>query len=250
MSRRPLLLIILVLITVIFFAIFIEPFFITAGGDNLIKNGSFELGNFKESAGENFAGDCNCKLLCGGSPSLDNWQTFKGAITAQNCATENDALAWAASPTHTSNIVAQDQNRFIDFTGDATKPPASFGGLQQTVEGIQTGLSYELSFFVGSSSFAGLEPPSKPGQTPFYSVTVEAEGLPGGKQAFTTTTPAQQVSQWEQHTLRFTAVGTAITVRFTATSSTNAGGFGGNYVGIDNVSLQRVCFFGRFLGCS
>lgn len=186
----------------------------------------------------------------GGEKSLDNWQTFRGAITGQNCDTETDALAWATSPTKFGNVVAQDQSKFIDFTGDAAKPPASFGGLQQTVDTMRPGSIYELSFFVGSSSVNGLAPPSKPGQTPFYAVTVEAEGLPDGEQTFNAVTPTTDVSHWEPHRLRFTAVGTTITVRFTATSSTDKDGFGGAYVGLDNVSLQRVCFLGRFIGCS
>jgi hypothetical protein len=263
MNRRVLLLLIvfvlLVAVTALIFSTTSWAF--VAWGDNLVCNGSFETGNFVDdpAGGERIMDGSMCKALCGGSSALSDWQVSKGLVTgAQSCNNAQDAICWIQSP-NTDQINAEDGQRSVDLTGFLGRPPLQFGAVQQTVgspqvsihcpetqKGTQKGELYELSFEIGSSSTFQPPPPN-----PRIGIMVQVSGVPNAE--FDVTIPITEVSHWERRTMRFRAVDTTTTIIFTGVGNPpgTTNGNGGDYVGLDNVSLRKVCslFDWLFRGC-
>jgi Protein of unknown function (DUF642) len=186
------------------------------------------------------------KQLCGGSSALSDWQVFKLPVSGgQSCAAQSDAICWFQSH-NTMNIDAQDGQKAVDLTGWSSRKPDQYGAVQQTVGNTQPGELYELSFEIGSSSSKPPPPPN-----PRIGILVQVSGVPDTE--FDVTIPITEVSHWDRCTMRFRAVDTTTTIIFSASvySSTETNGNGGDYVGLDNVSLLKVCslFDWLFRGC-
>lgn len=201
MNRRTGLLIIFVVVLV-FIAIFISPGLFAAGGPNLLaadsNNGSFEEGNYVNDPNEPIDNNSGCKALCGGSSSLDKWQVFNESLGAnQSCDNAKDAVCWVQgspdTPT-TFQLYAQDGHRFLDLTGFARRTPKQYGEVQQSIGNIQPGQSYELSFWIGSSSRFP-PPPTPPGKTPEVGVSVNVVGAISDNPSFDAPVTTE-VSHW------------------------------------------------------
>jgi hypothetical protein len=243
----------LAIVLVVTFREFLGSMLFVPDGRNLVRNGSFEAGNPTATDDEPFATGPNCKVLCDGSSAIDGWQVSgNGPPHPPRTCTNGkafDAVCWIINPPQclpqsppcpdVFGIVAQDGNNFVDLTGFGGRPPAAYGTVSQDVP-TEVGKTYELSFQIGSSSrFA-------------------AEGLgifvdiPGVFSGFFPAPPPQTVSQWAAQgppgSFRFRAGSQTTTLRFSGAVSQ---GNGSDYIGIDNVSLQKVCFIGlaRLFGC-
>jgi hypothetical protein len=68
---------------------------------------------------------------------------------------------------------------------------------------------------------------------------------------FWVTIPITEVSHWEQHTMRFRADYPTTTIIFSGIGNAPPNKNGGDYVGLDNVSLRKFCSLFDFLwgGC-
>jgi hypothetical protein len=135
---------------------------------------------------------------------------------------------------------AEEGQFFVDVTGNASRPPTEYGEVAQTVA-TQPGQEYQLSFWVGSSS---QYPPKAPHHTPAdirIEVTVDGSSPTPivDKQPFPA--PAKELNEWDLHQFDFTAGSGTTTITFSANGTTGDDGHGGDYVGLDNVSLQAVC---------
>ncbi len=234
MNRGILLLLIVLtlLISLVFIVIALGPGLFIAGGDNLVRNGSFETGNFVDDPAEHLVIGPNCKMLCGGSSALSDWHVFRQPVTdGQSCDSAKDAICWWQSP-NAFQITAEEGQRAVDLTGFSGRPARQFGRVQQNVN-TQLGELYELSFEIGSSSTFPPPTPSRIG------IFVKIVGVSNGEMLFEV--PITDVSHWDRHTMRFRAGDRTTTIIFSG-SNPIASGNGGDYVGLDNVSLRRVCF--------
>jgi hypothetical protein len=195
-------------------------------GPELVLNGSFEDGNHDgdPTHGEPF--DQFGKVLCAGSSALTSWQVFRQS-KPMDCLAGADAVFWAGAPNN-YQLPAGDGTYFLDLTGDAGRPPASFGGVIQEVKNTQPGSQYELSFLLGSAA-------RFPAPQGSIAITVEIKGLPSQPSPFSSTVPTTG-TKWETFTFRFTAPGPTTTLTFRGVA-------GGDYVGLDKVSLREVCLF-------
>jgi hypothetical protein len=239
MNRCILLLLAVAILILIAFAAFVG--FFIPGGDNLVCNGSFETGKFVNDQAEPIDDASECKVLCGGSSALDDWQVFRGLITdGQSCDSAKDAVCWFRSP-NTLKIDAAidadgDGHFAVDLTGFNGRPPEQFGSVQQDVQNTQPGEQYELSFAIGSSSRF---PPPTP--NPRIGISVEVVGVKNGKNSFDV--PITDVSHWEQHSMTFKAVDPTTRIIFSGFGNPAPnGGNGGDFVGLDNVSIRKVCW--------
>jgi hypothetical protein len=112
--------ILLALVGVAFsFSIFVRPLH----GPELMRNGSFESGQFVSTPSEPITQ--GVKLLCAGSSALSDWQVFKQGAASQDCNTRN-AVSWVGTPNNFA-ITAADGQRLLDLTGFASKPPTQYG---------------------------------------------------------------------------------------------------------------------------
>jgi hypothetical protein len=233
--------------TALFLFEFVGPGLFGPDGRNLMKNGSFESGH--PTNDENKIPGPNIAPLCDGSTSIDAWVASGiGRTGGGTCSggRKRDVIGWVANPHECSpnvppcnsfHIGAQDGDDFIDVTGNEHRPPSEYGKLSQDVS-TDIGKTYELSFFIGSSS-------SFPGER--FGVRVEIPGveIPGDAKGFFSAPPPQSgVSNWSNPNdpphFRFRAVSETTTLNFTGAIS--VGGTGSDYIGLDNVSLQKVCF--------
>jgi len=201
---------------------------VTLYGPNLLRNPSFEQGNFANEPGQQLLQ--GCKILCGGSNEMDSWQIFRQpANTAQGCTADPDAIA-RCSKNNPFSLTTDDGEFFVDLTGYNNRPPAQFGAIQQTVANTTAGKEYELSFRIGSSS--KYKPTAPPGSTPFYSVTASVLGV---KQQSFRVGAATEVSHWDPQAMSFIAPTGGTTIAFYGSGS------GGDFLGIDGASLRRIC---------
>jgi hypothetical protein len=224
-------------------------------GRNLVKNGSFEAGNLTETVDEPIVRGPNCKVLCDGSSAIDGWQVSGNGVPHPNRTCTNgkafDAVCWIINPPQclpqsppcpdSFGIAAQDGNNLVDLTGAGRRPPAMYGIVSQDVP-TDVGKTYELSFQIGSSNAS----------------TFAAEGLgvfveiPEVFSGFFPAPPPQTASQWAAQgppgSFRFRAGSQTTTLRFSGAVSQ---GNGSDYIGLDNVSLQKVCVIwtARLFGC-
>jgi hypothetical protein len=228
---------------------FFERVLFAPDGRNLVKNGSFEAGN-PTATDDEPAAQGNCKVLCDGSSAIDGWQVSgNGAPPPNNRTCTNgkaaDAVCWIINPPQCPpksppcpdafGIAAQDGNNLVDLTGSVSRPPAAYGTVSQDVP-TEVGKRYELSFQIGSASshFAadGLG----------VHVKIPGVEIPGRPNGFFDAPPHPQASNWsdpkDPPRFRFTAVSGTTTLNFTGAV---AFGTGSDYIGLDNVSLQKVC---------
>ena len=232
MSRgRVLLLIVLTFIVGVIVGIFIGPRLFIAGGDNLILNGSFEQsGQYVSTPDEPILSDA-CKVLCGGSSALESWQVFRQPVEgSQSCTNAKDAACWG-KPSGTMH--AQDGAFTVDLTGEAGRPPRQFGQVQQSVENTQPGQTYELSFAVGSSRRF---PPPQGTRIGIFVTVVGVQDL------FVEAIQTDEPSHWDLRSFRFKAADRLTTIRFSGSEEPLITGNGGDFLGLDNVVLRKVCF--------
>jgi hypothetical protein len=171
--------------------------------------------------------------------TIDGWlASGKGALPPQTCSNgkASDAVCWVIK--QKNGIAAKDGIRFVDLTGFNSRLHDRYGSVSQGVP-TEVGKRYELSFAIGSSS-------NFPRGATGLGVTVEIPAIviPGVTDgiffAIEISVPPQTVSQWSDHRFRFTARNETTTLIFTGASLVR--GAEGDYIGLDNVSLQKVCF--------
>jgi hypothetical protein len=234
------------------------PQFFVPDGHNLVKNGSFEGGNPVFTDDEPFIGGPNDKALCDGSTTMPSWvasgvgapnpnRTCSGGRTP-------DAIAWIANSHEcppqvppcpdTLGIAAEDGDRLVDLTGLGGRVPDRYGSVSQTVD-TEVGQTYEVSFFIGSASDQSVAGDQH------GAVFVEIAGVSIPNNPFPAP-PPQKPSNWSDTNdpprFRFIAVSRSTTLKFSGAVSQ---GKGTDYIGLDNVSLQKVCFivFALTVGC-
>jgi hypothetical protein len=219
-------------------------------GHNLLQNGGFESGNaFNPGPDETFTPGPNTRILCDHSTSIEHWVPSGPGPGGNNRICSNglpfNALTYVANPDHcepnvppcpnSRGVSAQEGNRFVNLTGDF-RPPAAYGTVSQDVP-TEVGKRYEVSFFIGSSS-NNLLVGDKSG-----AVFVEIAGVTIPNNPFPAP-PPQMASNWpdphDAPRFRFTAVNETTTLKFSGTTAF-LGAKGTAYIGLDNVSLQKVC---------
>ncbi len=151
---------------------------------NMIRNGSFETGDFAPDPGQVMS-------LVAGARQIDGW-TVTG-----------DVLSWIG-PGGPWNLSASDGTHFLDLTDYSYGPP--FGGLAQRVA-TRPGTTYEISFDLGSSSDYGA----------FAGVTVSAAGKTETRHS---DNPGTE-DHWERRSVRFTATDDTTTITFTGAEGAN-----------------------------
>ncbi len=168
---------------------------------NLLTNGSFEdTTNFVDQGNDTM--DLNV-----GSTSMPGW-TVSGS----------HYVSWIG-PTNPFNLTASPSggSYFLDLTGYINGAP--FSGVTQTIA-TTPGASYLLTFDLGSSPQWGLQD----------GLTATAGSASA---VFTSTNSGSQTNLWQPESLAFTASGAATTISLVGNS-------GGNYIGLDNVSVVQT----------
>ena len=176
------------------------PFVAPAGtaAANLIQNGSFEAGNYTLDGNQ-------LDSLQPGSTAITGWTVISGELVVGR----NDNPFVGA---------AEDGNYHLDLTGYHDAVP--YGGVEQTVATVPD-RRYAMKFYIGAYN-------SKPLYRAPVSITANAGSVSGD---FTNnSTAAGQV--WEPFALHFTAAGASTVVSLVGKSTA-----GGQYIGLDNVSL-------------
>jgi hypothetical protein len=168
---------------------------------NLITNGSFESGTYT-------LGSDGTAGLPVGSTFITGWTVIGNSIAAVG--TPNNAT-----------ILAEDGTRSLDLTGYEDAPP--HGGVTQSIPTTPGG-RYSLSFWIGEQNdVSDLIGP--------VGITASAGPASGN---FTNTLSASG-QQWEQFSLTFTASSASTLISLTGFSTA-----GGDYIGLDNVSVSAV----------
>jgi len=221
----------------------------------LVQNGSFENGDFTDQrkeeqqpvvapidVGPGGGGIIHvaraAKLLRSGSGSLKDWEIFgNGNGLHPDCQPRPtkglDAIAWVDSDKTFAIPPAndgRDAHRHIDLTGYCTKRPTDFGGVSQRID-VQCFQEYEVRFRIGTAWLFN--------NPPLVTVQLEIPGI--FTESFSSAVPSEN-SQWNEFTRRFhtgpcSAAPPSITLKFSALA-------GGDYVGLDSVSLRQVCLLG------
>ena len=165
-----------------------------------IQNGSFETGTFVNNGQ---GGDS----LPVGSTAIANWTTT------------NNELAWLVNG-NVYGVATPYGSYFLDLTGYHDSSP--YGGVTQTIA-TSNGTSYHLSFSLGSYQGNSI-----------YGGQVGAMASAGGASQNFTFTPAagSMGNQWGTFGFDFTATGSSTPITITGTSTQ-----GGQYIGLDNVSV-------------
>jgi hypothetical protein len=177
-----------------------------AFAQNLLTNGSFELGNYPWG---NSGQGPNAADLPPGSTDITGWTLNLGSDVA------------ALEPGNPDGIVPEDGNVSLDLTGYQDASP--YGGVTQSLSTVP-GDDYDLTFWIGVQN-------SDPGQNGPASVTAIA----GSTIALFTNTLTRSGNQWEQFEMPFTA--TSSTTAISLIGEYTAGGV---YIGLDNVSVVAV----------
>jgi WD40 repeat protein len=170
-----------------------------SGPPNLLVNGSFEFGNFTDSAGGN-----TMALLPG-------WARITGWVVTGQPGLD---LEWFGSAT-SEGLTAAEGHRFLDLTGFHDHAP--YDGVSQTIP-TTAGQEYRVSFAVGSSEH--WDGDVHPG------VEVEVTGI----KPMLWTVADVGTNRWETFAFTFTAVATNTTLKFTGSATNNI-----LYIGLDNV---------------
>lgn len=225
----------------------IPVFFFIAGGDNLVRNGGFESGQFVDDPNEAIVRGTNCKMLCGGSTALDNWQVFRLPVRGnQSCDNAKDAICWVKTP-NTLNINAQSGDFDVDLTGFNGRSPQQFGRVRQSIENTQPGHRYELSFYVGSSK---MFLPPKNAKVGILVDVASSSGASIVSRSFDAIQNGKQ-SNWVQYSIDFKAADQLTTITFTGSEEPVNSEVGSDHIGLDNVVLKKMCFFliAELYGC-
>ena len=171
---------------------------------DLITNGSFE------NTGGTFVGDANhVDLLLSGSTAIPGWTTINGVPTA-----------WLQNG-NPYGISASNGTFFLDLTGYTDF--GTYGGVMQTFA-TTAGTSYVVTFDLGyggdSGAFGG---PVK--------VTASAAGTSA---TFTSASGTPNPAVWDTETFTFMATSATTTLDLVGLSTA-----GGEYIGLDNVSVAE-----------
>ena len=173
-----------------------------AGPPNLLLNGSFEFGNFKDTSGE------RSMSLLPGSPRITGW-VVTGASGLD--------LEWVGA-TKRQGLSGAEGNRFIDLSGFHDSAP--YDGISQTIP-TSVGRQYKLSFAVGSD--VRWDGAVRPG------VIVEITGVP--PKSYTVSDIGS--NRWENFEFTFAASATNTTLTFSGATTNSI-----QYIGLDNVSVM------------
>lgn len=182
----------------------------TARAANLINNGSFEdpavtTGQFQTFATGSALG------------SQPGWKVV-GASGKDVALVETTYIGFNA----------QNGLNSLDLTGSYNA--GTTVGVEQLVD-TEAGKTYKLSFYVGRMTEAG-----GPGGNYADPATADLSIDGGSRMSFTNSNITLGGVDWEQFTHTFTAVGAHTTITFyNGTSSSSI-----NYVGLDNVSLEKA----------
>ncbi len=202
-------------------------------GPELVQNGSFECGKDESSDLEKVIGGPNCKILCNASGSLFNWQVSGQGGANDLCINgqPRDVICWIVDAKgSTTKVTADEGNRLVALSGISGKPANRYGSVSQDIP-TREGQLYELSFSIGSTA-KFIDPSST---TRGVEIRVNVGGIIKVFPAAST----DDVSHWEPITMQFPASGQTTTLRFSGESQPRINGSG--YLGIDNVSVKRVC---------
>jgi hypothetical protein len=181
----------------------------TKGG---LINGSFE--NTNGTFVNNGAGYEN---LAPGSTAIPGWTVVN---------TPNAPLAWITTPVSFNGVpfTAQDGSFFLDLTADVDRSP--YGGVQQSIS-TTVGQEYNLSFYLGTQQSLSIF-------TGPVSVQVTAGNV--SSNTVTYNPPSGSTGpQWGLETVFFTATSTSTTISIVGSFTS-----GGDYIGLDNVSVNPV----------
>ncbi len=173
----------------------------TVRAEELIVNGSFE--NTAGSYAPNGGGYMPLQI---GSTTIPGWTVTHAQV------------AWIAAP-NPFNLIPAQGSFFLDLTGDHDN--ASFAGVAQTIATLPSH-GYQLRVSVGAHQGIGA-----------YGGQKQIEVIVDGASTTFTLIPAGTGNQWVTFTLNFVATGAATQITVHGTSS----GSGGQYVGLDNVSV-------------
>lgn len=174
-----------------------------ASAQNLLANGSFEQGTFVNSGTGGYP-------LPVGSTVITGWTV------------SNAELAWLENG-NSYGLETPFGSYFLDLTGYHDSLP--YGGVAQTIA-TTPGAQYVLSFDIGADQSAGTY--GGP-----MSVAASAGSTAG---SFTFTAPVGSLGNyWGEFDLPFTATGASTAITLTGTSSA-----GGQYLGLDNVSVTAA----------
>ena len=165
-----------------------------------IVNGSFETGTFVNNGN-------GAQSLPVGSTAITGWTTT------------NAELAWITT-LNSYGLATPYGSFFLDLTGYHDSSP--YGGVTQSIA-TTNGTSYHLSFALGTNQ-----------NNSNYAGPVGATASAGGtSQSFTFTPAAGSVgNQWGTFGFDFTATGASTPITLTGVLST-----GGQYIGLDNISV-------------
>jgi hypothetical protein len=181
-----------------------------AAAANLVSNGDF--GNIG-GVWVNNTGLGSDDLQTPGSTNIPDWTNVTGFA--------NEFWVGATNSYGLSAASGNGSQYFVDLTGQANNKP--YGGLEQVIA-TTPGAKYELTFDLGSSTL-------------YNSSGLGAAALTAsaaGASHLYTLSPSNQ-NQWAAEKLQFTATGSTTTIEFLADSS-----YTSRYVGLDNVSVQRL----------
>ena len=228
--RWPIVVLLIVLLSVVLYLVINVPLL---RGPELVQNGSFEIGNAQSTDLENVIGGPNCKILCNASDSVFNWTVSGPGHAGDLCLNgqARDIMCWVTDATgSTSKVTAADGNRLVALSGIFGKPANRYGSVSQDIP-TKPGQLYELSFAIGSTA-KFIDPTST---TRDVEIRVDVAGMTKAFPAAQT----QEVSHWDTNTMRFTARDQVTTLRLSGEPQPRLGGSG--YLGIDNVSVRRLC---------
>lgn len=176
---------------------------VPASAQNLIQNGSFESGSYSwnGSGGES---------LGVGSTVITDWTVVNAEL----------------APVLNGNsygMVAEDGVVSLDLTGYHDSTP--YGGVQQTIA-TTTGQAYSLQFYVGAQNVVNGT----------YRAPTSVDAWVNGTDVGTFTDNITTGDQtWALQSYNFTAASDSTTIALIGTFSE-----GGQYLGLDNVSVQSV----------
>jgi hypothetical protein len=172
-----------------------------SGGPELLVNGDLE------NTGATFVPDGNQVMsLNPGSTVIPGWTVV------------NAEIAWATNANSFGPFTPHG-GMFLDVTGYHDSPP--YGGISQTVT-TTPGQSYRLTFSLGSDN-------GNPAYTGPVGVMASANAT---SSSFTTTVVS---NSWGAFTFDFIATSTATPLTIVGISTA-----GGQYIGVDNVSVQSI----------
>jgi hypothetical protein len=160
-------------------------------------------GSFESGAFVEDVGLPGATVLFPGSTVITGWTVF------------NSDLAWIDN-SYSPTVFASDGVKLLDLTGSDTLP---YGGVAQLIA-TTSGQSYILGFDLGGNLI--------------YGSSAELLASAGSTSSSFTFTPADNVQEWKHFELQFTATSSSTLVSLLGT------GNGGNYIGLDNVSVNSV----------